>query len=120
MNEYDSDYEMKIFDQMGKEITDRIKSRKEYIINTRSETKDEKKERNKLTKDKIYLEILVEFANKIELKKYSIKEIEQSGSDDSEVESSNEDFAKISMLNFYILFEFRLLTLALQKTSVIK
>ena len=89
---------------MDKEITDRLKSHKEYLINTGGETKDEKKERKKLAKGKRNLEIQAEFANKLELKKYSNKEIEQSGSDDSEVESSDEDFTDISMHNFYLYF----------------
>ena len=93
--EYDDDFEKKEIDRMDKEITNRLKEHKEYLINTGGETKEEKKERKKKAKGKRNLEIQAEFANQLELKKYSNKEIEHSDSEDSE-ELSDDDLAEIS------------------------
>ena len=74
---------------MDNEITDRLKDHKEYLINTGGETKDQKKERKNKVKSKRNLEIQAEYANQLELKKYSNKEIEHSDSEDSDVISDD-------------------------------
>lgn len=119
MNEYDSDYEKKKIDKMDKEITERLKNHKEYLINTGGETKEQKKERKKLAKGKRNLEIQAEFANRLELKKYSNKEIEDSGSDNSDAESSEEDFTDISTFAF-LYQNTAFANFVLQRTSAIR
>jgi len=83
LDEYDSDYEHKLVDKMDEEITQRHKDHKEYQMKKETDDKEEILHKKKLTKGKRNLEMQMEHANQLAIKKYNNNDVKDYESDDS-------------------------------------
>jgi len=94
LEEYDSDYEQQKVLKMDEEIEARLKEHKEYQLDTKNLEREDKIQKKKIAKGKRNLEMQLEHANKLEMKKYSNKDIKESD-DDSESDEDEDELAAI-------------------------
>jgi AdoMet-dependent rRNA methyltransferase SPB1 len=85
---------------LDNEITERVQEHKEYQLDKDNESREEKMKHKKIAKGKRNLEMQVEHANQMEMKKYNNKDILDRDDEDSDSEASmsDDDLAQIKAI----------------------